>query len=77
MLMDWAFAEAGYPEGFPVWLVYTVDDEPLQLLAEVMTEYLSDTRFQIVELMGMPMEEGHAKALTLVAAGETVMWLHR
>jgi ABC-type transport system substrate-binding protein len=70
-------ADVGYPEGFPVLLLYTVDDEPLQFLAEVMTQHLGDTGFQIVELMGMPVAEGHAKALTLVAAGETVMWLHR
>jgi ABC-type transport system substrate-binding protein len=70
-------ADAGYPDGFPVWLVYTVDDQPLESLAEVMSGYLGDTGFQIVELLGLPMEEADAFVATAVDAGRAVMWLHR
>jgi hypothetical protein len=70
-------AESGYPNGLPVWLVYTVRDQPLKDLVKVMTEHLGYTGFQIVELMEMPADEADAFVATAVVAGRTVMWLHR
>jgi hypothetical protein len=69
-------AEAGFPDGFPLLLLFTPDDEPLAKMAEWMAEWLSEIGIE-VELVPVTEAEAPEAMAELVAAGESVLWLTR
>jgi hypothetical protein len=69
-------AEAGFPDGFPLLLLFTPDDEPLARMAEWLAELLSEIGIE-VELVPVTEAEAPEVMAELVAAGHSVMWLSR
>jgi ABC-type transport system substrate-binding protein len=69
-------AEAGFAEGFRLHLLFSLEDEQLAIMAEIMAEVLSELGI-IVEPLPLPAADAPAAMGELIAAGESVLWLAR
>jgi len=69
-------AEVGYPYGLDAHLVFPIEDKELLAMARAMAEDLAKAGID-VELLPVPAEDLNAKVKTMVAAGESVLWLTR
>lgn len=69
-------AEAGFPDGLRLRLLFAAEDEPLASMAEIMAETLGHVGIAI-EPMALPAAEAPAVWAELLEAGELVLWLSR
>jgi hypothetical protein len=69
-------AEAGYPDGLTVRLLYPQGDEQLAFAAERMTGHLNELGLKVAQEQ-VPFDNIHERGLTMIAAGEPVLWLSR
>jgi hypothetical protein len=75
-LMWELLAEAGFPDGFALRLLFASDDRPITEMVESMAKVQSEAGLE-VELMPVTETEAPEVMVELVAAGEPVLWVRR
>ncbi len=69
-------AEAGFPEGFRLHLLFWPEDEQLAIMAEMMTELLATIGIEVLPTPTTP-DDAPAQMAEMSSAGISVLWLTR